>query len=543
MSTTTTGLTPPASSDHDASGMWLGLIAIVLGTFVSVLNSSLMNVALPQLISIFGSDTQTMQWVLTGYMLAAAVVIPLSGYLGIRFGSKNVFNISVAGFTLGSVLCGIAWNDTSLIFFRVLQGLAGGFIMPIGMTIIYSTFPKDKVSAAIGLWGIAAMVAPALGPTAGGYLIQYFSWRLLFFINVPIGIFAVIIGQMLLKDSPKVKGLKFDLPGAILSMTFFATLLFALSKGQSEGWTSPIILSTFFVSAFSLALLIWVELGTNQPMLDLRLFGNAKFAVSTAASCLVMMGMMGGAFLVPIYLQNLQGLNSMQAGLVMMPQAIVMAVMMPISGKLFDKIGVIPVGVVGLSILGISTLQMHQLTADTPNHWLNMIMCIRSVGIGLCMMPLTTVGMNAVRKDQIANASPLSNVSRQVAGSMSIAIFTALMSNRQLIHVQHINESVTVDSLPAKEMISALSGYMVQSTVDAGSATAAASSVLAGLIQKEAMVRAVADTFYISAIPAFVCIPFVLWMGWGRKASTRTDKKAATDKSHVGNKEKEVVHV
>ncbi|WP_166244783.1 DHA2 family efflux MFS transporter permease subunit [Paenibacillus turpanensis] len=517
MSTSSEEQAPAVPSAEEGKGIWLGLIAIVLGTFVSVLNSSLMNVALPQLTAIFGSDTQTMQWVLTGYMLAAAMVIPLSGYLGTRFGNKTVFVFSVAGFTVGSVLCGLAWSDTTLILFRILQGLAGGFIMPIGMSIIYSTFPREKVNTAIGLWGIAAMVAPALGPTAGGYLIQNFSWRLLFLINIPIGVFAVFIGNVLLKDSPKVKGIKFDVPGAVLSMTFFGTLLFALSKGQSEGWTSPYILSFFFISLLSFALLLWVELGTKNPMLDLRLYGNAKFAISTVASCLVMMGLMGGSFLTPLYLQNIQGLNSMQAGLVMMPQAIVMAIMMPLSGKLTDKFGIAPVGVVGLAILGITTLKMHQLTADTPNHWLNVIMCIRSVGIGLCMMPLTSAGMQAVQPHQIANASPLGNVSRQVAGSMSIAIFTAIMSNRQLVLTQYINESVTMDSFAAKETIAALSGYMQQASMDAGTATAAASSLIAGLIQKEAFVRAIADTFYLSAIPAFICIPFVIWMGWKRK--------------------------
>jgi MFS family permease len=154
--------------------IWLGLIAIVLGTFVSVLNSSLMNVALTKFVAVFGSDVPTVQWVITGYMLASAVVIPMSGFLGARFGNKNVFIYSVAGFTIGSILCGLAWSDSTLILFRIVQGLAGGFIMPIGMAIIYSTFPREKTGTAIGLWGVAAMVAPALGPTFGGYLIQYY---------------------------------------------------------------------------------------------------------------------------------------------------------------------------------------------------------------------------------------------------------------------------------------------------------------------------------------------------------------------------------
>ncbi|MCZ8522893.1 MULTISPECIES: DHA2 family efflux MFS transporter permease subunit [Paenibacillus] len=506
--------TEPAAN----SGMWLALIAIVMGTFVSVLNSSLMNVAMNKFVAVFGSSVNTVQWVITGYMLASAMVIPMSGFLGARFGNKNIFVYSVAGFTLGSVLCGLAWSDSSLIFFRIIQGFAGGFIMPVGMAIIYTTFPREKTGTALGLWGVAAMVAPALGPTLGGYLIQHYSWRLLFFINIPIGVLAIILGRILLKDAQPVKGLKFDLAGALLSMTFFGTLLLALSKGQSEGWTSLYIISLLFVSVFSLLLLIWVELGVEKPVLDLRLFRNMKFTISVIASSLVMMGMMGGTFLTPVYLQSIQSLSPMQTGLVLLPQSIAMALMMPISGRLFDRFGILPLGIAGLTILGATTLELHHLTVDTPNHWLNVLLTIRAVGIGLCMMPLTSAGMNAIPTHQIGNASPLSNVCRQVAGSMGIALLTAIMSNRQTIHYQHISESVTVDSLTASQSISMISGAVYQWGVDTATATGAATSVIAGVMQLEALARSIADTFFISAIPAIVCIPFVFLLA-GKKKS------------------------
>ncbi|NHN30325.1 DHA2 family efflux MFS transporter permease subunit [Paenibacillus agricola] len=506
-------------TDSKSDGrIWLGLIAIVLGTFVSVLNSSLMNVALTKFVAVFGSDVPTVQWVITGYMLASAVVIPMSGFLGARFGNKNVFIFSVAGFTIGSVLCGLAWSDSSLILFRILQGLAGGFIMPIGMAIIYSTFPREKTGTAIGLWGVAAMVAPALGPTFGGYLIQYYSWRWLFFINIPIGIFAFIMGKVLLQESPRKVDTKFDTAGAVFSILFFGTLLFALSKGQSEGWTSLFIVSLLFVSFFSLLLLIWVELGSEHPLLDLKLFKNTGFTLSVIASSLVMMGMLGGTFLTPLYLQNIQSMSAMQTGLLMMPQSIAMALMMPISGKLYDKFGIIPLGVAGLTILGVTTMELHMLTVDTPHHWLNVLLTIRAIGIGLCMMPLTSVGMTNIAPQQIGNASTMSNVSRQVAGSMGIAIFTSIMGNRQIVHYQHITESVPVDSLAASDVISSMTGAIYQWGVDMTTASGTAAINLAGIMQKEALVRAIADTFYISAIPAFLCIPLVFFLSGKRKA-------------------------
>ncbi|AEI46205.1 DHA2 family efflux MFS transporter permease subunit [Paenibacillus mucilaginosus] len=511
--------TPASNTEQPAasSGMWFALIAIVMGTFVSVLNSSLMNVALNKFVAVFGSSVSTVQWVITGYMLASAMVIPMSGFLGARFGAKNIFVFSVAGFTIGSVLCGLAWSDSSLIFFRIIQGFAGGFIMPVGMTIIYMTFPREKTGAALGLWGVAAMVAPALGPTLGGYLIQHYSWRVLFFINIPIGILAVILGRILLKDSPPVKGLKFDTAGALLSMTFFGSLLLALSKGQSEGWTSLYIISLLFVAVFSLLLLIWVELNVEKPVMDLRLFLNMKFTISVIASSLVMMGMMGGTFLTPVYLQSIQSLSPMQTGLVLLPQSIAMALMMPISGRLFDRFGILPLGITGLTILGATTLELHHLTVDTPNHWLNVLLTVRAIGIGLCMMPLSTAGMNAIPTSQIGNASPLSNVCRQVAGSMGIALLTAIMSNRQTIHYQHISESVSVDSFVASQTISGLTGMVYQWGVDTATASGAAASVLGGVMQLEALARSIADTFFISAIPAILCIPFVFLLAGKKK--------------------------
>ncbi|WP_240414611.1 DHA2 family efflux MFS transporter permease subunit [Paenibacillus periandrae] len=507
-----------ADSKSDSS-MWFGLFAIVLGTFVSVLNSSLMNVALLKFVAVFGSDVPTVQWVITGYMLAAAVVIPMSGFLGARFGNKNVFIYSVLGFTIGSVLCGIAWSDTTLILFRIIQGLAGGFIMPVGMSIIYTTFPREKVGTAIGLWGVAAMVAPALGPTVGGYMIQYYSWRWLFLVNIPIGLFAFIMGKILLKDSPRKLDMKFDMAGAVLSILFFGTLMLALSKGQSEGWTSLFIVSLLFVSFFSLLLLIWVELGSKNPLLDLKIFKNPQFTMSTIAGSLVMMGMLGGTFLTPLYLQNIQSMSAMDTGLLMMPQSIAMAFMMPISGKLTEKFGIIPIGIIGLATLGFTTMELHMLTADTPNHWLNIILTIRAIGIGLVMMPLTSAGMMSIPTSQVGNASPLSNVVRQVAGSMGIALFTSIMSSRQLVHYQHISESVPVDSLAASNVISAMTGAIYQWGVDTTTASGTAAVYLAGIMQKEAMIRAIADTFYISAIPAFLCIPVVFFLREKRKAA------------------------
>jgi EmrB/QacA subfamily drug resistance transporter len=504
--------TAEPSNESNNSYMWLTLIAIIVGTFVAVLNNSLINIALPNLVNVFGSTTQTIQWVLTGYMLASAVVIPMSGSLGDKFGYKRIYLLSLSAFTLSSVLCGLAWSDTSLIAFRIVQGLSGGLIMPVGMAMIYMIVPREKIGVALGLFGIAAMVAPAVGPTLSGYLIEFFSWRILFLMNIPIGIFAVFMCSILLKETPRKPQLGFDLPGAVLSIVACGALLLALSKGQSEGWTSLYIMSLFFVAFSSLALFIWVETGKEQPLLDLSLFKNPVFTLSVITSSLVMVGMIGGIFLMPIYLQNILGLSPVDTGLLLMPQSIAMALMMPISGKLFDKYGVGPVGLIGLTIMAITTYELHQLTMDTSHEWLNVLLTIRGIGIGLCMMPLSTVGMNAVPRESVGKASSLSNVIRQVMSSLGIAVLTAIMIHQQTIHTAAMAESVSITNQAANDVVKALSALFVQNGVDESTAGGGAIALLAGMVQKEATVRAIADTFVLSSLPVFVSIPLVFFL-------------------------------
>ncbi|WP_139488044.1 DHA2 family efflux MFS transporter permease subunit [Brevibacillus dissolubilis] len=507
---------------NDSSYKWFALMAIISGTFVAVLNNSLLNVALPQLVNVFGSTTDTMQWILTGYMLASAVVIPMSPALCDMFGYKKVFLVSLAAFTVGSALCGIAWSDSSLIFFRIVSGLGGGFIMPVGMAMLYASIPRNEIGLAMGLWGIAAMVAPAIGPTLSGYILEHFSWRLLFFMSVPVGIASIFLSASMLRETP-TKKVKFDYAGAILSIIAFGTLLLALSKGQSEGWTSLFIVSLLFVAVSSMAMLIYVETGKEQPLMDLSLFKNLQFSMGTLASGLVMVGMYGGVFLTPLYLQNIQGLTPMETGLLLMPQSIAMALMMPISGKLMDKFGVVPLGLVGLTVMGVSTYELSTLTADTPNEWLNHILIIRGLAIGICMMPLTSAGTNAVEPQKVGSASSLGNVFRQVMSSLGIALLTMMMSTRSTFHGVRMSENLSLDSLQGTQFVTMLSGLYGQSGVDAATSKAGAMMILGGLIQKESFVRGIADTFLISAVPIFLCIPLLYFLR--KKKAVKTPPK------------------
>ncbi|MEW9700817.1 DHA2 family efflux MFS transporter permease subunit [Paenibacillus sp. SI8] len=533
MSTTAAASPATEQQEEKITGyQWLALMVLILGTFLAILDNSLMNVAIPKLMAVFGSTSTEIEWVVTGYMLASAVVVPMGGFLSDRFGYKTTFLSTVVAFVIGSILCGIAWSDTSLIVFRIIQGLGGGFIMPVGMAMLYQIMPRSKIQVAMGIWGISAMAAPAMGPTLSGYLVDNFSWRYLFYINVPIGIVAVALGFFILKETPKRKGLKFDYIGSILCMIVFSTLLLALTDGQSDGWTSLYIVSLFFISISSFILLIWVELGKENPIMDFRLFKNPVFSLSLAASSFVMISMQGGIYMMPIFLQNVSGLTPMQTGLVMMPQSIAMAFMMPVAGKLVTKYGVVPLGIVGLAIIGCTTVELHVLSQQTPTHWISGLLIIRGIGIGLCMMPLTSAGMNTLPNHLIGRASSVSNVIRNVMASLGIAMLTSIMNNNSTQYGARFNEGISTNTTVYADFQTNVVHRYLELGTDSSSAASGVIGVLYGLVQKEALTRAIADTLVVSAIPAFISIVLVIFMIQKKKQKAAVQEGESSDSQH-----------
>lgn len=489
---------------------WIALFSIIFATFLEMLDMSLMNVALPKLTNVLNSTTEDIEWVATAYTLASAVVSPLGGFLGERFGYKRILLLSVTAFVATSTMCGFAWSDTSLIVFRILQGLGGGVIVPVGMAMVYQIMDRSEIGIALGIWGVAAMAAPSLGPTVGGYIVEHMHWSVLFFINVPIGLLSLLIGLFLLKETSRRPELKFDFPGIILSAIFFSILLLIFNKGESEGWTSFFIVSLMWVAASSFLLLLWVETGKQDPVINLRLFKNKEFSASLIISSLMFIAIQGGAYLMPMWYQNVEGLTPTQTGIELMPQAIATALMMPIVGVFSNKIGVIPLGVAGLSLLVFGTYKMYFITGDIPNFELNTYLVIRGLGMGLSVMPLMTAGINALAKEDIGSGSSLSNIIRNVASSFGIAILGSFMSHRTAQYGAAIKEQVTDTQSPAYAVFqdNIVTRYMALGS-DAASSQSGVIGVLAQIIQKEALVRGMTDTFFVLFILSIVCIPLV----------------------------------
>lgn len=484
------------------------LLTLILGAFMAILDGSIVNVALPRMMAIFGSTADQIQWVLTGYMLASGVVIPVTGYLSDRFGGKKIYIISLAAFTAGSALCALAWSNNSLVAARVVQAIGGGMMMPVSMAMIYYIVPRDKIGMALGIWGISAMVAPSIGPTLGGYLVDNFSWQWIFTINIPIGIAAVFLSTAVLSETPVKSGLKADFPGIMLSLAGCFALLLALSEGQDKGWTSLYIVNLFIFSGFTLTLFVLWELFTDHPMLDIRLLKNITFAASLVCISIATIGLFSAIFLVPLFAQNIQGLTPMQTGLMMAPAAMASGIMMPISGRLFDKIGALPLCLVGLTVTIITTYQMHAITYDISYRELQQLLVVRAMGLGLCMMPLTTAGMNTIPHFLIGRASALGNTVRQISASFGIAFLTYVMLHRQEYHAAMLSDSVNWSSPVAAGVMQQLQGLLSQ----AGYSPQGAPGILSGLVMREALTSGIADAFVVSTFIIVVSLPFVFFL-------------------------------
>lgn len=411
-----------------ATRFWPFMFTLFVGSFMAVLSSSTITIAIPELQRHFGAELSLLQWTLTGFMLAMGTSAPLTGYLGGRFSFKWVYVASLVGFTLASVLCGAAWDTRSLVAFRFLQGAFCGAVMPVTMTLIYQLLPQERQALAASLWSLSAMLAPAFGPTFAGWLISLGSWRWLFFINVPLGLVAVGLAARTIPfyriEVPKA----FDLPGLLTVITGTLSLLIGLSQGRDWGWTDVKTVSLFMIGALSLIIFIVRELRTSAPLLDLRVLANGRYLVTLIISSIITISLYSGAFLVPLFLQRIQGVTPLETGLILLPASLAMALLMPLVGRLYGKVGPSTLMAAGVLLIAGGTYALSRLTPDVSHAYVLVWMLVRNVGISLSMMPASNAGMEQIPRELSGHASSISNWLRNVFGAFSIAIFTSLLA-------------------------------------------------------------------------------------------------------------------
>ncbi|MDD3654093.1 MAG: DHA2 family efflux MFS transporter permease subunit [Desulfotomaculaceae bacterium] len=491
---------------------WGAVLILVLGAFISILDSSIVNVALPRMMAVFGASTENIQWVLTGYMLAAGVVIPISGYLCKRFGSKRIYILALVVFTLGSLFCGLAWSTNSIIIARIVQAVGGGMLMPVSMSMLYFMVPEEKSGIALGVWGIAAAMAPAIGPTLGGYLVDSFSWRWIFTINIPIGLLAMALSANYLKETPLNKELKPDLIGSLWIIIACFCLLLALSKGQDWGWSSQNIVTLFVISGFSAVLFFFWEASVPEPLFEMRLFKNPVMLASLAALAVVTILLFSVVFLVPIYAQNLLGYSSLQTGILMMPMALVTGLFMPISGKLFDKFGAFGISLLGLVILIGLTYQLRLLSLDTSYNDLQILLALRAGGIGLAMMPIANAGMLTVPESLVANASALNNLVRQISGSMGVAFTTYMVSRQQAFHLAAFSDNINYGSPATLPVVNQLQSYLASSGVAGDTTWSAAIELIRLQALKQSYMNGINDAIVVLTVIGLLGIPLLFML-------------------------------
>jgi EmrB/QacA subfamily drug resistance transporter len=512
---------------------WLVAIVVILGAFMSVLDQTVVNIAIPRLQSAFGADIHSVQWVVTAYLLTQGAMTPTASYLANNIGIKRSYIFSLVAFTLGSLLCGLSWSLPIMILFRVLQGLGGAILLPLSFTMLFREFPPEERGLALGTLGIPTLLAPALGPILGGYLVTYASWQIIFFINIPIGIVAVIIGALFLREARAEQRARFDLPGFITAAYGLAALLYAFSESTTAGWGSIKVQGFLVSGALSLMVFIVIEIATAnrgvQPLLDLRLFANRSFTAGNIGLIFVIFGLFGSFFLLPIYLQVLRGQSAFQAGLILLPQALAAMVSVVIGGRLVDRIGVRAVVLPGLLLLAFASWQLTFITLNSPFWWLQLLLVLLGLSLGLTGQPLVVAALADIREaQQVADASTITTVTRSVGASMGIAILATIVQTRTKIHFTHLAEQVTASSTLG-QLLPRLQGLFMQHGADAQSARAAALQLIARFLQQQGYLLAIQEAFLLVIGLIGLAIIATLFVKERRRSAPSSEESAASE--------------
>jgi EmrB/QacA subfamily drug resistance transporter len=419
----------PARSGLDYK--WIAASVVVVGALMSILNQTVINVALPTLETDFRVSLVEIQWVVTGYALGLAAVIPLTGWLADRYGTKRVFLVSQVLFVLASMLCGLAWSNPSLIAFRVVQGLAGGLIMPVGMTILMSVSKPEERGRTMAVLGLPMLVAPVLGPLLGGWLVQYVSWRLIFYLNVPIGIVGALMTAALLRGSTgHAGGQRLDVGGLALGIPAVVAIVYGLSQPSMYGWGSAQTVLPLVGGVVLLVVFCLYELRQRSPLIEIRVFRDAAFTASMALNFFIGVALFGSVVLVPLFLQQVQGYGALDAGAVLAAQGLAAAVAMPIGGALTDRFGARQVVPFGLVVLTLCSVWMATLAPDTPRWMVALMVAGRGLGIGLSMMPSMSSAYVTLAPNLIARATSVSNSVQRVASALAVAIVATILAGR-----------------------------------------------------------------------------------------------------------------
>ncbi|WP_423753696.1 DHA2 family efflux MFS transporter permease subunit [Bacillus cereus] len=414
------------------------MFVMIIGAFLATFNQTIMSVAIPELMKDFDINASTAQWLTTGYMLVNGVLIPITAFLMQRFTTRQLFQSSMIIFLVGTIVSAVAANFPVLLTGRLIQAAGAGIIMPLLMNVVLAIFPAEKRGSAMGMVGLAIIFAPAIGPTLTGYVLETFPWQAMFYGMIPFSIIVIICGFIYLKNVSEPIRSKIDIMSTILSTIGFGTLIYGFSQAGNDGWSSTEVVVSLVVGIIALVLFTWRQLVSKNPLLDLRAFKYNMFTLTTIINIGVTMMMYADMMLLPLYLQNARGFTALESGFLMLPGALLMGLLSPVVGKLFDRFGAKWLSIIGIIIILISTIGFVNLTDSTSYTFLILMSTFRRIGMAMFLMPLQTAGLNQLPPSLYAHGTAISNTIKQVAGAVGTSLLVTVMTSSTKNHLQNL---------------------------------------------------------------------------------------------------------
>jgi MFS transporter, DHA2 family, multidrug resistance protein len=509
-----TAQVPPAQNPQHINP-WIIAVAVMLSTFMEVLDTTVVNVSLPHIAGSLSATVEEATWTLTSYLVANAIILPLTGWLSNFFGRKRMLMMSVTGFTIASFFCGLAPSLPFLIFFRVVQGACGGGLQPISQAILLESFPPEDRGKAMGFWGLGIVVAPMLGPVLGGWLTDSYSWRWVFYINVPIGIASIIMTQLFIFDPHYIRRVteKIDYWGIGMLALAIATLQIVLDKGQEKDWfgTNWITALTIIAGVTAVAFIAY-ELHVQHPVVNLRVFKDRTYSTGVFLMSLLGIGLYGTTVLIPLVLQTLLGYPAIRAGLAMSPRGLGSFISMPIVGLIMTKFDPRKLLTVGIVVCGLTLLQLSRLNLNAGFWdfcWPQLFM---GLSLGLVFVPLTTISMGGIPRETMGNATSLFNLVRNLGGSIGISAVSTMQTRFQQRNINQLGEHVNPFSFLSRGMMDALQHMFLARGGDVASAHRQARAAMFGMVERQASMLAYNSIFLILAALFVIMLPFIFLM-------------------------------
>jgi DHA2 family multidrug resistance protein len=496
---------------------WAVAVAVSLGALLEVIDTSIVNVALADIQAALGATLTQVSWVVSSYAVANVIILPLSAWLGHRFGKRNYFVFSLIGFTVASMLCGTATTFPMLVVARVFQGLTGGGLLAKAQAILFETFPREEQATAQGLFGAIVIAGPTIGPTLGGYLVTNVDWRWIFFVNLPVGIAAVIATLWAMPPDPKERDTSsVDWFAIFLLAAGLGSLQTVLEEGHTEDWfDSRFIVTLTVVSATTLGGFVWRELVVDRPVVDLRILRYRSLWAGSLLSIVVGIALYGSLFAVPLFAQTVLGFTSQDTGMLLLPGALTSAIVMPIASRLVRRMSPRLMLVMGALILALALNLLHPLSPLTSTDDLFWPLIVRAAGTVCMFLPLSLATLGGIPKHEIAAATGFYSLTRQLGGSVGVALLTTLLSSRQAFHRAVLVEKIIPSSALTIERMNAMTGGFLARGLPFDDARQKALALLDHSIDLQALVMSFGDTFTATALLIVVCLPLVSLLGKG----------------------------